>query len=101
MRGAPLCQAIWCCSFLGICQGKWEVTEKWHRSGSSEDHDSRFTLYCSVHCERASGTVQVIGKFCSLHNPQKLLMRQISYKNYILQYLIFRKIIYLTLTQTW
>ena len=29
-------------------------------------------------CERASSTVQVVGKFWSLHNPQKLRMRLIN-----------------------
>ena len=36
--------------------------------------------------ERASSTVQVVGKFWSLHNPQKLHMHQISYKNYTLDF---------------
>ena len=49
MCGVPLCQAIWSCSFLCMYQGKWEVTEKWNWSGYSEDYDSRFGLYCSVH----------------------------------------------------
>ena len=30
-------------------RGKWEVTKKWNWSGSSEDYDSCFMLYCSVH----------------------------------------------------
>ena len=84
-------QAIWCCSFLFVYQGNWEVTGKWNWSGSSEDYDSCFALYCSVHCtqvhEQASSTVQVVGKFWSLHNPQKLCMCQISYKNYKLDFL--------------
>ena len=49
MCGVPLCQAIWSCSFLCMYQGKWEVTEKWNWSGYSEDYDSCFGLYCSVH----------------------------------------------------
>ena len=48
-------------------------------------------LYCFVHlhasARAASSTVQVVGKFWSLHNPQKLHMRQLSYKNYILDFL--------------
>ena len=48
-RGAPLHQAIWCCSFLYMYQGKGKVTKKWNRSGYTEDHDSRFALYCFVH----------------------------------------------------
>ena len=51
MRGAPLCQAIWCCSFLCMYRRKWEVTEKWNQSGYSENYDSSFALYCSVHLQ--------------------------------------------------
>ena len=36
--------------------------------------------------KRVSSTVQVVGKFGSLHNPQKWCTRQISYKNYILDF---------------
>ena len=47
-------------------------------------HVSHYTALftCAQLREWASSTVQVVGKFCSLHNPQKLCMRQISYKNY-------------------
>ena len=38
---------------------------------------------CAQVREQASSTVQVVGKFWSLHNLQKLCMGQISYKNYI------------------
>ena len=41
-------------------------------------------LLCLLAREQTSSTVQVVGKFWSLHNPQKLCMCQISYKNYIL-----------------
>ena len=62
----------------------WEVTKKYNSSGSSEDYHLCFVLYCSVHLrtsahKRASSTVQVVGKFWSLHNPQKLCMCQISW----------------------
>ena len=50
-----------------------------------------FFLTALFTCNRASSTVQVVGKFWSLHNPQKLCMSQISFKTI---YLIFRKIIY-------
>ena len=40
---------------------------------------------------REQRNVQLVGKFWNLHNPQKLSMHQISYKNYKLD---FRKIIY-------
>ena len=67
-------------------QGKWEVTGKWNRSGSSKDYDSVLLYTALFTCERASSAVQVVGKCWSLHNPQKLYMRQISYKNYILDF---------------
>ena len=43
-------------------------------------------------CKRASNTIQGVGKFWNLHNPQKLCMRQITYIKAIC--FIFRKIIY-------
>ena len=45
-------------------------------------HVSHYTALftCSQVCERASSTVQVVGKFWSLD------MHQISYKNYILDF---------------
>ena len=49
MCGVLFCQTIWCCSFLFMYQGKWEVTVKWNQSGLSEDYDLCFPLYCSVH----------------------------------------------------
>ena len=49
-------------------------------------------------CERPSSTVQVVGKFWYLHNPQKLCMDQRSYKNYLLD---FSEDYLYTLTQTW
>ena len=47
-------------------------------------HVSHYTAQFT--CERASSTVQVVGKFWSLQNPQKLSIHQISYKNYILDF---------------
>ena len=86
-RGAPLCQAIWCCSFLFMYRGKWEVTGRWKRSGYIEDYDSRFVLYCSVHLwasiEHCKSGVCTIHKNCAC---AKQVIKTI--------YLIFRKIIY-------
>ena len=58
-----------------------------NQNGSSEDSDSccRFILLCSL-VKWPLSSVQVIGKFWSLHNPQKMRMCQISYKNYILDF---------------
>ena len=52
-------------------------------------HVSHYTALFTcmqVFKERVSSTVQVVGKFWSLHNPQKLHMHQIIYKNYILDF---------------
>ena len=51
-------------------------------------HVLHYTALCTcmqMH-KWASSTVQVVGKFWSLHNSQKLCMYQISCKNYILDF---------------
>ena len=51
-------------------------------------HVSHYTALftCAKVREQASSSVQVFVKFWSLHNPKKLRMRQINYKNYILDF---------------
>ena len=48
-------------------------------------HVSHYTAVLT--CKWALRTVQAVGKFWSLHNPRKLHVCQISYKNYILDFL--------------
>ena len=102
MHGVPLCQAVWCCSFLCMYRRKWEVTESvtvkiilQYSGYYSEDytvvtivkiiHVSHYTAVLT--CKRALRTVQAVGKFWSLQNPQKLHECQISYKNYMFGFL--------------
>ena len=93
MHGVPLCQAVWCCSFLCMYRRKWEVTESvtvkiiLQYSGYYSEDYTRFALYCCAHLQAALRTVQAVGKFWSLRNPRKLHVCQISYKNYILDFL--------------
>ena len=79
-------------------QGKLEVTGRWNRSGSNEGYGSILHYNALFTCEQASSTVQVVGRFLNLHNPQKMHMLQISYKKYIYTWFSGRLF---TLTQTW
>ena len=84
MHGVPLCQAVWCCSFLCMYRRKWEVTESitvkiiLRYSGYYSEDYTVFTIVKIIHvshytavltCKRALHTVQAVGKFWSLHNP--------------------------------
>ena len=57
MHGVPLCQAVWCCSFLCMYRRKWEVTESvtvkiiLQYSGYYSEDYTRFALYCCAHLQ--------------------------------------------------
>ena len=71
-------RAICCCSFLFMCRGKWEVIG--NETEVVMTHVLHYTALfsCTQVRERASSTVQEVGKFWSVHNPQKLRTSQIS-----------------------
>ena len=82
-RGALFCQTIiQCCSVLLMYRGKLEQRSETEVVPMNiMTHVSCYTALftCAQERERGPSTVQVVGKFWSLHNPQKLCMCQISW----------------------
>ena len=69
--------------FVYVSREMGSNTEKWNRSGSSEDYESYSYYSVHLHASAQAGvkhcTSAVVGKFWSLHNSKKLHMCKISW----------------------